>query len=280
MSSFNAQFGIVRAAIHRLLSADDDPAPEIGLARLAEFAGWSDVHFQKVFTRWAGISPKRFLQFARRNRAVAALRTPGNLLDAALEARLSRPGRLHGLLIHCDAVTPGQAMRRGAGVSITVGQGFTPWGMAQVAWTARGICGLHFLPEDDQTPALDLQTNWPAAEWTLDDTQAQATLDRVFGDGAYLPLHLHGTNFQLQVWQALLQIPQGQTCSYTEIAHRINRPRAARAVAAAIARNDIAVLIPCHRVIRDSGVLAGYRWGLARKVALLIDDAAQAPPSQ
>lgn len=252
-----------------------------GLDELADRLHLSPFHLQRIFTRWAGISPKRFLQFLTVDYAKRRLEESAGVLDTAYAAGLSGPGRLHDLFVTLEAVTPGEFKNQGAGLEIVYGCHRTPFGDCLLAATARGICGLHFL-DDGAWPAAveELHRQWPAA--TLrEDTQATASLiARIFAPdpaGVKLPLSLlvKGTNFQVKVWSALLCIPSGAVCTYADVARAIGRPSAARAVGSALAANPIAYLIPCHRVIRAGGLVKEYRWGAIRKKALLGWEAAQ-----
>ena len=254
------------------------------LDELAQAVGWTPSHLQRVFSDWAGISPKRFLQVLSMRDAAHALREQ-SVLDASHAAGLSGPSRLHDLVVTCEAVTPGELKSGGAGLTIQYGEGPTPFGKAFVAWTPRGICHLQFQPPPSESAAPDflgdLRTQWPGAKTQANLGQAQAWLNRIFAPtgakGHAQPLHVlvRGTNFQVQVWRALLEIPAGTTTTYGALAQRLGKPKGARAVASAIASNSIGVLIPCHRVIRSSGALGGFRWGLERKLALLGIEAEQ-----
>ena len=243
------------------------------LSEVAAAVGLSDYHFQRLFRRWAGVSPKRFLQFLTADYARALLSDSWTVLDAAYEAGLSGPGRLHDLLVSVDAVTPGETRRRGAGVTIRHGVHDTPFGPAFLAATERGICALHFLDEEGAAaPLAALAARWEGATLIDDPGATSALAARVFepGDGSGpVTLHLSGTNFQVKVWEALLRVPSGAITSYETLAERVGSPTAVRAVGSAVARNPIAYLIPCHRVIRKTGAFGEYRWGPARKRALL-----------
>jgi len=249
------------------------------LAEVARSAGLSPAHFQRLFTRWAGLSPKRFLQFLAKEHAVERLRRSATVLDAAWDAGLSGPGRLHDLLVSSEAATPGEVASGGRGVSISWGFHPTPFGECLLGMTARGICHLSFVGPGGRHAALaDLGRRWPRASLREDRALASRTAERVFaGTGrGELRLHLAGTNFQLKVWEALLRIPPGAATTYGDVARRIGRPTAARAVAAAVGANPVAWIIPCHRVLRSVGTLGGYRWGLERKRAMLGWEAARA----
>lgn len=257
-------------------------AEQPSLAAIAAHVGLSEFHLQRVFSAWAGVSPKRFMQFLTKEHARALLRDSHDVLAAALGSGLSGPGRLHDLLVRCDAVSPGEVRRLGEGLIIRYGVGATPFGQALVGMTDRGICHLRFV--DDAAAGLaELRAAWPAAHLQPTADEAAALLARIFARffvhgspaGAQpLPLLLHGTNFQIKVWEALLAIPAGQATSYGALARGLGLPGAARAVGRAVGANPIAWLIPCHRVLRESGELGGYRWGLERKQALIAWEAA------
>ncbi|GAB4491957.1 MAG: methylated-DNA--[protein]-cysteine S-methyltransferase [Anaerolineales bacterium] len=247
------------------------------LAEIANAVGLSEFHFQRLFTRWAGISPKRFLQFLTKEGAKELLQH-ASVLESAYGVGLSGPGRLHDLLVSTEAVTPGQVRRKGQGLTIEYGFGATPFGEALVGLTTRGICFLGFV-EATQQAAMDiLRGEWPLAALEHAPEQASRILSSVFEAESRcgpLPLYLSGTNFQLKVWEALLNIPIGSVSTYEQIAAAIGQPAAARAVGAAIGHNPIAYLIPCHRVIHKIGTFGKYRYGSARKKALLGREAAR-----
>jgi AraC family transcriptional regulator, regulatory protein of adaptative response / methylated-DNA-[protein]-cysteine methyltransferase len=245
------------------------------LKEIAENAHLSEYHFQRLFTRWAGISPKRFLQFLTKESAMRLLDESGSLLEAAYQSGLSGMGRLHDLFVSCEAVTPGEYKRRGEGLAIHYGFHKTPFGECLLAYTGRGICGLDFIDPGGQGQAQDaLKARWQQAEVIKDQAGTRPYIQRIFGmlespSTGSLPLYLNGTNFQIKVWEALLRIPAGRVVSYQAIANYLGAPRAARAVGQAVARNPIMYLIPCHRVIRSLGEFGDYRGGAARKKALL-----------
>ena len=252
------------------------------LEDVAAAAHVSPFHFQRMFTAWAGVSPKSFARYLSLDHARAALRDGGaSLLDAALDSGLSGPGRLHDLFVRIEAMTPGDYARGGAGLAIRYGFADSLFGRLLVASTDRGICHMAFddLPADDGQPALSrLCALYPEADIIEDDASvhrdALAALAGDWSGADPIRLHLRGTPFQIKVWEALLRIPSGALAGYGDVAVAIGRPTAARAVAAAIAANPVAVLIPCHRVIRQSGQLGGYAWGTARKQALIGREAA------
>ena len=252
------------------------------LEEVARSVHLSEYHFQRLFRRWAGISPKRFLQFLTVEYAKRRLEESRPVLAVAYDAGLTGGGRLHDLFVAAEAVTPGEYRRAGEGVRMAYGFHDTPFGRALVAATERGICALSFVEEGEEERALaELEARWSGAE-RVEDREATGRLAaRAFapagegGEGTPLTLHLRGTNFQIRVWEALLRIPPGHLASYGELAAHVGRPEASRAVAGAVARNPVGYLIPCHRVIRGLGALGGYRWGTARKRALLGGEAAR-----
>lgn len=251
------------------------------LKQLARGAGLSEFHFQRLFRRWAGISPKRFVQYLTAGHAARVLRESRTNLDAAYEAGLSGSGRLHDLLVNFHAVTPGELKRDGAGLTIQYGFHPSPFGECLIAVTARGVCHLGFVsPEDRRAALAELTVEWPRAHLEEAPRVTAPIARRLFtrgnGNSPEIDLHVPGTNFQIKVWEALLRIPPGGVVSYEDIAQHIRAPRAVRAVANAVAHNPVAWLIPCHRVIRKSGALGGYRWGETRKKVLLAWEAAKA----
>jgi AraC family transcriptional regulator of adaptative response/methylated-DNA-[protein]-cysteine methyltransferase len=241
----------------------------------------SPFHFERLFQRWAGTSPKRFLQFLTKEHAKTLLRDSKGLLDVAYGSGLSGPGRLHDLFVSCEAVTPGEYKLRGEGLAIEYGFHPTPFGECLLATTERGICALRFLSTSSKSAALrELRDEWPAAEFVKNGSETgeicRLIFSRAIGQGGSIgnggsPFHLHlrGTNFQLKVWQALLMIPPGRLTNYGDLAAKIGTPAASRAVGSAVGRNPVAYLIPCHRVIRSLGVIGDYRWGHERKQAMI-----------
>jgi AraC family transcriptional regulator of adaptative response/methylated-DNA-[protein]-cysteine methyltransferase len=243
-----------------------------GLNEIAAHVGLSEFHFQRLFTQWAGITPKRFLQFLTKEHAKALLRRSENVLDASLAAGLSGPGRLHDLLVSCEAATPGELRAGGEGVCIDYGVHPTPFGDCLIATTARGSCHLAFVQDGCEAAIAALHYDWPHARLRENSTETRVLVRAIFNSAPHarpLPLLLKGTNFQLKVWEALLAIPPGAVVSYQAIARYIHLPNAARAVGTAIGQNRIAYLIPCHRVIRTLGDFGEYRWGDVRKKAIL-----------
>jgi AraC family transcriptional regulator of adaptative response/methylated-DNA-[protein]-cysteine methyltransferase len=246
--------------------------PELG--EIASAVGLSEYHFQRIFTRWAGISPKRFLQFLTKEGAKELLARSENLLDTAYDVGLSSLGRLHDLFVTTEAVTPGEYKSGGAGVTIRYGLHETPFGRALIGLTERGICHLGFVGRSEGEAVDSLAADWSQARMIEDHNATAPLVEPIFDltkrGAAPLRLHLRGTNFQLKVWEALLRIPPGMVTSYQDIAAQAGRPGASRAVGTALGRNPVAVLIPCHRVIRKLGEFGSYRYGAARKKALLV----------
>ena len=245
------------------------------LATVAQHIGLSEYHFQRLFTQWAGISPKRFLQYLTVEYAKSKITQTKSLLDLTLDVRLSSPGRLHDLFVNLEAMSPGEFKAGGAGLQIRYGIHDTPFGTSLIATTARGICNLYFLETtDEQTAAQRLRLAWKNAEIIRDEQATLSLRDLIFNSEILseqkpLTLLVKGTNFQIQVWRALLKLPFGAIATYQTIAQLVARPTAARAVGNAIGNNPIGYLIPCHRVIRESGELGGYGWGVERKTVML-----------
>lgn len=249
-----------------------------GLEEIAAAVHLSPYHLQRLFAEWAGISPKRFLQYLTKEYAKARLLASRDTLSVALESGLSGTGRLHDLMVVCEAMTPGEIRAGGLGTAVGYGFGPSPFGEALVAWTPRGICHFAFRTAADRAMIAGLAAHWPRAALARDDDQAGRLLVRIFGDGtrrAPIPLLLRGTNFQIKVWEALIRIDFGELASYRQLAAAAGVPRAQRAVGSALAANTIGYLIPCHRVIREGGETGSYRWGAERKLAILGWEAAQ-----
>lgn len=250
-------------------------AEQPSLAELAAQAGLSPQHFQRVFRRWVGISPKRFLQLLTLESAKAALARSESVLDASYAVGLSSPGRLHDLFVSLEAVTPGEHKAGGRGLVIRTGVHDSPFGHCLLALTERGICGLSF--DDDPACArgrADLRADWPLARFVEDPAATAPLAARLFGaaseaEGPRIDLYVRGSNFQVQVWRALLGLAPGQLCSYGDLARWIGRPGAARAVGGAVGSNPVAWLIPCHRVVTRMGAFGNYRWGPLRKQAMI-----------
>lgn len=246
------------------------------LEEVAAAIGLSPAHFQRVFSRWVGVSPKRYLQYLTLDHARHLLKERFTVLDASYEAGLSSPGRLHDLFVRWEAMTPGEYARDGAGLVIRHGWFDTPFGEALAMGTERGLCGLAFAAECGREAAMaDMAARWPAATFADDPAPLRAWVEAAFGGAAEVPLAPLGAPFQIKVWEALLAVPSGHVTTYSEIAKRIGNPRAVRAVGTAVGRNPISWLIPCHRALRRDGQLGGYHWGLPVKRAMLAWEAAR-----
>ena len=245
------------------------------LDQIAESTHLSKYYFDRLFKRWAGISPIQFLQFLTLEHTKQKLAESRSLLDASLEAGLSGPGRLHDLFVSFEAITPGEFKQMGAGLKMEYGFHPTPFGTCFLAVTDRGISHLSFVDGDDQAMALSrFQKSWPEATLAENQAGTGSMVNRIFSvdhphESRPFHLLLKGTNFQVSVWRALLTIPRGNVVSYQDIAAYIGRPKAFRAVASAVAGNPVGYLIPCHRVIAKSGRIHQYRWGSVRKKAIL-----------
>ena len=244
------------------------------LEEVAANIGLSEYHFQRLFSRWAGVSPKRFLQFLTKEGAKDLLDRSENLLDTTHQVGLSSLGRLHDLFVTAEAVSPGEYKSRGEGVTIRYGIHPTPFGKCLIATTERGICHLSFVQTSEGDAIDQLVADWKQATMIEDHRSTIPLIEPIFDlryhhRGKPLNVHLRGTNFQLKVWEALLQIPAGEVTTYAGLASRIGNPGATRAVGTAVGHNPIAVLIPCHRVIRKVGEFGNYRYGALRKKALL-----------
>lgn len=270
---------LVAGALHRLARDWQEPP---ALEELAADAGLTQWHFQRLFKRWAGISPKRFAQFATLGHARALLRGDGgnDLLGASLDLGLSGPSRLHDLFVVAEGVTPGEYKGGGRGLTIRWAVHRTALGTALLAATDRGVCWFGFTGDGDDPgeQLAGLARDWPHATLVEDPAPtlaAAASLDPAARGQGPVTLHLKGTNFQMRVWRALLDIPFGGVATYAGIADRIGQKGAARAVGNAVGANRVAWLIPCHRVIRGTGVLDNYRWGPVQKRALLAWEAAR-----
>lgn len=266
-------YRLIEQAI-RFIEANAQRQPE--LDEIANAAGLSESHFQRTFTRWAGVSPKRFLQFLTKENAKELLARSENLLDTTHQVGLSSLGRLHDLFVATEAVTPGEYKSRGAGLTLRYGIHASPFGACLVATTERGICHLGFIQTSEGDAIDNLVADWAQAKM-IEDYHATAPLIEPIFDLSQrgkesLRLHLRGTNFQIKVWEALLKVPAGAATTYERIAAQIGKPSALRAAGTAVARNPIAVLIPCHRVLRKDGGFGNYRYGSARKKALLVSE--------
>jgi len=261
--------------IARALAELDVAGPGLTLEALAARMGMSAAHFQRVFSAWVGVSPKRYQQYLVLGHAKALLQARMTVLDVAQDAGLSGAGRLHDLFLRWEAMAPGDYAKGGAGLVIRWADVATPFGAALALATDRGLCGLGFVEETGRAAAMaDLQGRWPGADYAEDAGAVAPLVAEAFaGRGR---LHMIGAPFQIKVWEALLRVPSGQVTTYTELARAVGHPRAVRAVGTAVGRNPVSLFIPCHRALRMSGALGGYHWGLPVKRAILAWEAARA----
>lgn len=268
------------ARMERILLWLDEEAPrQPSLAEMAARAGLSESHFHHEFVRWTGVTPKDFVQCLTLSDARERLARGESVFDASRNAGLSGPGRLHDLCVTLEAATPGELKSGGTGLSILWGTAATPFGLCLYGESPRGICLLSFLDSEKEVEEEAWRQSWPRAEWRRDDEAVSRRLHSLFAPApeAKAPLRawVCGSAFQVRVWRALLHIPPGAVTSYGRLAKALASPGAARAVGSAVGANPVAYLIPCHRVIRETGALSGYRWGLGRKRALLAWEAAR-----
>ncbi len=240
------------------------------LDEVAQHVHLSPFHFQRLFQRWAGVSPKKFLQYLTLDAAKQRLRQNDDLLSASLALGLSGPSRLHDLFLSIEGMTPGTYKAMGDGLLLHYGSFASPFGPCTMVCTDRGLCTLSFFPE--QEVVANLRAEWPEARFERDASRLVPYFQAVFGTSQglrELRLCPEGSPFRLKIWEALLRVPQGRLVSYSQLAELAGRPSAIRAVASAVAQNPLAVLIPCHRVIRNLGQIGNYRWGVPRKLALI-----------
>ncbi|TNM61432.1 methylated-DNA--[protein]-cysteine S-methyltransferase [Aliirhizobium smilacinae] len=268
-----SDYETVRRVIEMItLDYRDQPS----LDTIASEIGQSPTQLQKLFTRWAGLSPKAFLQAVTIDHAKRLLGTEGlPLLETSYEVGLSGPSRLHDLFVTHEAMSPGEWKAKGGGLTIRYGFHSSPFGIALVMATDRGLAGLAFADEGAETEALDDMTRrWPNANYVEDRTATLPYVSRVFDRAQWqcdrpLNVVLIGTDFQMRVWQSLLKIPYGKAVTYSDVANDIGQPTASRAVGAAVGANPISFVVPCHRAVAKNGALTGYHWGLTRKRAML-----------
>jgi AraC family transcriptional regulator, regulatory protein of adaptative response / methylated-DNA-[protein]-cysteine methyltransferase len=263
--------------IARALAEIDAGGADMPLEALAARLGMSAAHFQRTFSRWVGVSPKRYRQYLSMGLARRLLLDSAGVTEAAAGAGLSGAGRLHDLCLRWEAMTPGEIARGGAGLALRHGWFDSPFGEVLAMASEKGLSGLAFVAERGREESFaDLAARWPVARHVADPAAVAPLVAAAFGGGGGTELVMHGAPFQIQVWQALLAVPTGHVVRYADIAEAIGRPQAVRAVGGAIGRNPVAWLIPCHRVIRGDGGLGGYRWGLPVKRAMLAWEAARA----
>jgi len=248
---------------------DENYSLQPKLEDVASYVGMSKHHFSRIFKEYVGVSPMQFLQATTISYAKEKLLNSKSILDTSLELGLSSSSRLHDLFINFVGVTPNEYKKMGENLEITYGFGFSPFGKTMIAYTQKGICSLEFYENSFENIFERLQTIWNKASLTQDDKKSQKLLDRIFIEKENVNIFVKGTNFQINVWKAILNIQSGDISTYSDIAQLIGKPKAVRAVATAIASNHIAFLIPCHRVISKSAAMSGYRWGVDRKKIIL-----------
>ena len=269
-------YGVIRRALDEI-DAAAGAGGQIALEDLAARMGMSAAHFQRVFSQWVGVSPKRYQQYLALGQARELLRARHTTLDTADAVGLSGSGRLHDLFLRWEAMAPGEYAGGGAGLTIRWGWFDSPFGPALVMATERGICGIGFGAETGRAETFaDLAARWPEAVLVEDAQALRPWAEAAFGGAGEARLHLIGAPFQIKVWEALISIPSGHVTTYSDIAAAIGHPRAVRAVGTAVGRNPVSWLIPCHRALRKSGGLGGYHWGLPVKRAMLAWEAARA----
>ena len=268
----SADYDLVRRAIG-FISKEWREQP--GVETIADAVGISGADLTHLFRRWAGLTPKAFLQAVTLDHARRLLEGEATVLDAAYEAGLSGPGRLHDLFVTHEAMSPGEYKSRAEGLTISYGFHPSPFGTALVMATPRGLCGLAFADEGGEKPAFDdMARRWPRAVFVEDSARTAPIAERIFQSEMWQPnqplrVFLIGSDFEVRVWETLMRIPLGRATTYSTIAGHIGKPKASRAVGAAVGRNPISFVVPCHRVLGKSGALTGYHWGITRKQAML-----------
>jgi len=263
--------------MRRALDKIDAAGERIPLESLATELNMSPAHFQRLFSAWVGVSPKRYQQYLTLEHAKALLAERHTVLETAVAAGLSGTGRLHDLFLRWDAMSPGEYARRGKGLTIRHGWFASPFGEVLAMGTDKGLCGLAFAEECGRVAAWqDMAGRWPAARFEHDPDSIAPWVEAAFEGRGEAALHMIGAPFQIKVWEALLRVPSGHVTTYSDIAHAIGSPRAVRAVGTAVGRNPVSFLIPCHRAMRKSGGLGGYHWGLPVKRAMLAWESARA----
>ena len=271
-----AQGGYHYAVMRRAIAAIDAADGPLSLETLSAQIGMSPAHFQRLFSTWVGISPKRYQQYLHLDQAKQMLRERMTTLQTSHAIGLSGSSRLHDLFVRWEAMSPGDFARRGEGLTIHWGWFDSPFGPALVMGTDRGLCGLAFAAETGPEAAMaDLRARWPKARFAENPRALAPMAKAALAQRGETRLHLIGAPFQIKVWEALLRIPSGHVTTYSEIAGAIGSPRAVRAVGTAVGRNPVSWLIPCHRALRKSGALGGYHWGLPVKRALLAYESAR-----
>ncbi|MGH1576690.1 methylated-DNA--[protein]-cysteine S-methyltransferase [Planktotalea sp.] len=265
-------YKLMRRAIDRL----DNSEEPVSLEALAEEMHLSPAYLQRLFSKWVGVSPKRYQQFLALDHAKTLLRSHHSTLETAVETGLSGGGRLHDLFLRWEAMSPGNYAKGGAGLTIKTGWFDSPFGRVLAMGTEIGLCGMAFAEETGEgTSYQDMASRWPAAEFNEDAAALTPWVEAAFGGSGEQRLHLIGAPFQIKVWEALLQVPSGHVTTYSDIARAVGSPKAVRAVGTAVGKNPVSWLIPCHRALRKSGELGGYHWGTPIKRAMLAYESAE-----
>ncbi len=246
--------------------------PELDI--VAASMGLSPFHAQRLFSRWAGVSPKRFLSYLTIEHAKQKLEESASVFDAALDAGLSGPSRLYDLMVSVEAMTPGEYKTQGSDITIRYGLASTPYGAALLLVSDRGLCGLEFVTDNVAVLLESAKQRWPLSHFEEDQGLAKEVASRIFSGGQSIPILMKGTPWQLQVWSALLRVPPGAITSYGQIAEHVCTRKASRAVGTAVAANHIGYVVPCHRVLRATGLFKRYRWGESRRWAMLARESA------
>ena len=266
-------YAVIGRAIETIAERREE---QLTLEEVAAGVGLSPAHFQRVFSQWVGVSPKRYQQYLTLEHAKRLLAERHSVLTAAHATGLSGSGRLHDLFLRWEAMSPGEYARGGEGLEVAWGWFDTPFGPALAMGTERGLCGLAFGAETGREGAMvDMAARWPRARLVEAPERVRPWVDAAFGGASEMRLHLIGAPFQIKVWEALLQVPSGHVTTYSDLAVAIGRPQAVRAVGTAVGRNPVSWLIPCHRALRKAGGLGGYHWGLGVKRAMLAWEAAR-----
>jgi len=276
MEQIDPHTGYHYQVMRRAIDFIDAAEAPLSLGEMSAHMQMSPAHFQRLFSSWVGVSPKRYQQYLALGHAKSLLADRFTTLETAMATGLSGTGRLHDLFLRWEAMSPGDYARRGAGLTISYAWLPSPFGESLVMGTSRGLCGMAFSAEHGRDWAwADMTGRWPEATYQEDPARLKPWAEAAFAQQGETALHLIGAPFQIQVWEALLRIPSGHVTTYSEIAASIGRPRAVRAVGTAVGRNPVSWLIPCHRALRKSGALGGYHWGLPMKRAMLAYESAR-----
>lgn len=249
---------------------DENYSEQPKLGDVAKHIGMSKYHFARIFKEYVGVTPMQFLQATTFSYAKEKLLKSKSILDTSIDLGLSSSSRLHELFVNFIGITPNEYKKMGENLDITYGFGFSTFGKTMLASTKKGICSLEFYDDSYDEVLNRLKSSWKSANFIQDDKRVQEILDKIFINNEKTDIFIKGTNFQINVWKALLNIPKGKVLNYSDVANLLGKPKAVRAVASAIGANHIGFLIPCHRVISKSATMAGYRWGIKRKRVILV----------